>query len=126
VDQKNISSPLRFIKAVDLPISHSKFVVRTSDDGYHYAMGNRIDERCKNQRQILSIYRSRNLIDWEFVKDIANVIGTADRKKAALQYPDWFIDGKDIVFLSRTAINKPENFHNANNITFHRFSNFFL
>ena len=126
VDKENISAPLRFIKAVDLPISHSKFVVRTNGDGFYYAMGNRIDEQCKNQRQILSIYRSKDLINWEFCKDIADVLKTSDRKKAAMQYPDWFIEDKDIVFLSRTAINKPENFHNANNITFHRYINFFV
>ncbi|HQC68451.1 MAG TPA: exo-alpha-sialidase [Clostridia bacterium] len=125
VNKQDISAPLRFIKAVDLPVSHSKFVVRTHSDGYHYAMGNRIDENCKNIRQILSVYRSKNLIDWEFCKDIADVLGTADRKKAALQYPDWFIEEKDIVYVSRTAINKPYNFHNANNITFHRYKNFF-
>lgn len=124
-DADNPSAPLKYIEAVDLPISHSKFVVRNGNDGYYYAMGNRIDNRCKNQRQILSMYKSKNLIDWHFCEDILDLLSTADRKKAAMQYPDWFIDENDIVCVSRTAMNKPQNFHNANNITFHRIKDFF-
>jgi hypothetical protein len=49
-------------------------------------------------------------------------------KKHGFQYIDWQFDGKDIIFLSRTAwddeFGGADNYHNANYLTFHRIKNF--
>jgi len=45
-------------------------------------------------------------------------------KKIGYQYMDFIIEGNDILFLCRTAINDAATFHNSNYITFHRIENF--
>jgi len=51
-----------------------------------------------------------------------------DAVKHGFQYVDWQFDGRDIIFLSRTAYDDDfggaDNFHNANYLTFHRINNF--
>lgn len=51
-----------------------------------------------------------------------------DVLKHAFQYVDWQFDGRDIIFLSRTAwddkFGGAHNFHDANYLTFHRITNF--
>jgi hypothetical protein len=47
-----------------------------------------------------------------------------DDLKVGFQYVDWFFDGEDIIFVSRTALNGAYNFHNANYMTFHTLENF--
>lgn len=37
---------------------------------------------------------------------------------------NFLIDGDDILYLSRTALNQPHNFHDSNYTTFHRIENF--
>ena len=45
-----------------------------------------------------------------------------DIKEIGFQYPSICFDGDDILILSRTAWNRPHNFHDSNFITFHRLS----
>jgi hypothetical protein len=51
-----------------------------------------------------------------------------DRVKHAFQYPDWVIEGDDMLVASRTAFDDGEGgahrAHDANYLTFHRFKNF--
>lgn len=51
-----------------------------------------------------------------------------DVKKHGFQYIDWQFDGRDIIFLSRTAYDDREgganNYHDANFLTFHRIKNY--
>lgn len=41
-----------------------------------------------------------------------------------MQYPDMIIDGDDMLWVQRTAMNNARNFHDSNYITFHRLENF--
>jgi hypothetical protein len=51
-----------------------------------------------------------------------------DVKKHGFQYIDWQFDGRDIIFVSRTAYDDQSgganNYHDANYLTFHRIKNF--
>jgi hypothetical protein len=51
-----------------------------------------------------------------------------DPVKHAFQYPDWLIEGDDLVVLSRTAyddrLGGAATAHDANYLTFHRFRDF--
>ena len=40
------------------------------------------------------------------------------------KYMDFFIEGDDILWLCRTGMNNPANYHDANYQTFHRIKNF--
>ena len=79
------------------------------------------------QLNVLTLTRSKNLDNWEIVRDILNFQDNGwkeDLTKVGFQYVDWFIEGDDILFLSRTAINNAHNYHNANYLTFHRIEHF--
>ena len=47
-----------------------------------------------------------------------------DPQEAGFQYVDYEFEGDDIIFLCRTALNKPHGFHDSNYQTFDRVKNF--
>lgn len=79
-------------------------------------------ERTRNT-QALSC--SKDLKTWKVCKVILH---HPDVHHHGFQYIDWQFDGKDIIFLSRTAyddgVGGADNQHNANLVTFHRVKNF--
>ena len=85
-------------------------------DGYYYAVGNN-----KPLRNILSIFRSKDIFNWEFVKDILNY-GDMDKDYVGFQYPSFIFEGDEILVLVRTAFDGAESFHDNNYLTFHRIS----
>jgi hypothetical protein len=76
-------------------------------------------------RNTLVLKGSSDLKNWSICKVL---LQHPDVKKHGFQYVDWQFDGKDIIFLSRTAfddgVGGAGNFHNANFLTFHRIKNF--
>lgn len=76
-------------------------------------------------RNTLALCSSTDLVNWQ-VNHI--VLQNPDVLKHAFQYADWMIEGKNIVFVSRTAfddgIGGAANNHNNNFITFHQIKNF--
>jgi len=76
-------------------------------------------------RNTLALMYSEDLKNWT-VKGI--VLHHSDVKKHGFQYVDFQFDGKNIIFVSRTAYDDEEggadNQHNANYITFHRIKNY--
>src|SRR5690606_38460049 len=76
-------------------------------------------------RNTQALFSSDDLKTWEFR---VIVLYHKDQVHHGFQYVDWMIDGKDIIFLSRTAyddgIGGARNNHDANFITFHRIKNF--
>lgn len=104
---------LSFYKVVDFPMGHTKFEIFMHDNMY-YAIGNR-----PPLRNILSLYVSKDLITWEFVKDLINY-EDMPKSHVAFQYPSIVYD--DILHvLSRTAFNHAFSYHDSNLITYHRF-----
>jgi len=76
-------------------------------------------------RNTLALCSSTDLVNWQ-VNHI--VLQHPDVLNHAFQYADWMIQGKDIVFVSRTAFDDglggAANNHNNNFITFHVIKNF--
>lgn len=76
-------------------------------------------------RNTLALLSSKDLVNWEFRK---NLLQHPDVVKHGFQYVDWLFDGKNILFLSRTAyddgLGGARNNHDANFLTFHKIKNF--
>jgi hypothetical protein len=76
-------------------------------------------------RNTLVLKNSSDLRNWKVNKVL---LYHPDVKKHGFQYVDWQFDGRDIIFLSRTAYDDEfggaNNYHDANYLTFHRIKNF--
>jgi len=76
-------------------------------------------------RNTLVIKSSSDLKNWKIHKFL---LQHPDQKKHGFQYIDWQFDGKDIIYVSRTAFDDEfggaNNYHDANFMTFHRIKNF--
>ncbi|WP_420147685.1 sialidase family protein [Spirosoma sp.] len=120
---------------VPFPGGSKKFAIRYDPETQLYwTLSNiisdeaQIQNRGKNPasiRNTQALCSSRDLRHW----DIRQVILThPDVAKHGFQYVDWQFDGKDMIFLSRTAFDDNDggahNNHDANYLTFHRIKNF--
>ena len=79
-------------------------------------------DRIRNTQALVS---SKDLKTWTVHKVLLH---HPDTKKHGFNYIDWDFDGKDIVYVSRTAYDFEEksanNYHDANFLTFHRLSKY--
>jgi hypothetical protein len=66
---------------------------------------------------------SSDLENWELVCDLLD-FRHCDIKDVGFQYVDFEIEGDDIIYLCRTALNGAHNYHDANYSTFHKINNF--
>ena len=125
VDTEDPDAPLRYSHAIHLPGNHSKFTVRKDEvSGMYFAIISRIlDGKGIGNRNLLSLMASPDLDNWSLVTDLIDR-RNEDPKMCGFQYVDWMIEGDDLLWLCRTAINNPHNFHDANYQTFHRLSGF--
>lgn len=105
-----------YVNTIKLPVAHTKFEILRHTNGNYYALGNTYPGR-----NVLALYKSDNLNDWIFVKNIVDC-SDADIKKVGFQYPVFFFEKDELLILSRTAYNDADNFHNSNYITFHKVS----
>ena len=67
--------------------------------------------------------RSADCERWELVCNLLDYRGD-DPWQTGFQYVDFVLEGDDILWLCRTALNGAHNFHDANYSTFHRLPNF--
>ena len=74
-------------------------------------------------RNLLSLMVSKDLIHWEVAWDLLDY-RDHDANDVGFQYVDFMIEGNDILYLCRTAMNGAHNYHDANYQTFHRIKNF--
>lgn len=76
-------------------------------------------------RNTQALFSSTDLTHWTLHKVL---LQHEDVSKHGFQYVDWLVEGKDIIFLSRTAfddgIGGARNNHDANYLTFHRIKRF--
>ena len=112
---------------IDFPSHNSKFEIRYDKvSGKWFALGtwNYYNHHVADRR-VLSFFRSDDCKKWVKVMDLLDIRDTCkDPSKEGFQYPSFIIDGDDILWLSRTAINEPANFHDSNYTTFHIIKNF--
>ncbi len=126
VNTEDPEAPLIYDHAIELPGNHSKFMIRYDDiSGYYYTIICRItDLEALYDRRLLTLMRSKDCEKWEIVKDLIDHRALAKPSNVGFQYPDFFIEGDDILFLCRTAMNGAANFHDSNYSTFHRICGF--
>ena len=85
----------------------------------------RQDMNAGSVRNVLVIKSSSDLRHWTVHRIL---LQHPDVKKHGFQYVDWQFDGRDIIYLSRTAYDDESgganNYHDANYLTFHRIKNY--
>lgn len=125
VDTENHDAQLLYSSLMDIEAYPVKFMIKFDEvSGKYYTIANRIFNweigRC---RSLLSLFSSCELKKWEVEYDIIDY-SHADPDRIGFQYVDFSIEGDDIIFLCRTAINNADNMHDSNYSTFHRIENF--
>jgi len=112
-------APIEYSHAVLFPGNRSKFMIKKDEISGKYLsiISRRIDEPV-TVRNLLSLVASDDLIKWDLVCDLIDRRHD-DPKMTGFQYIDFEIEDNDIIFLSRTGMNDPRNFHDANYSTFH-------
>ena len=125
VDTKNPDAPLRYDHAISFPANHSKFEILFDEESECYiSIASRIlSPETPKQRNVLSLLFSRDLDNWELACDLLD-FRDENPEQIGFQYVDFMIEGNDIIYLCRTAMNNAHNFHDANYSTFHRLENF--
>ena len=117
-------APIEYSHPVAFDGNLSKFMIKFDEvSGRYYSIISRRIDEPKTARNLLSLVSSANLSDWELVCDLIDRRHD-DPKMVGFQYVDFEIEGDDIIYLCRTAINNAKNFHDANYSTFHRIENF--
>jgi hypothetical protein len=130
-DGKSQNIDPKFDRA-ELPGSNKKVLIRWDEPSQLYwALANPsippvADNKASSHvRNTLALFSSPDLRRWT-MKCI--LLHHPDHKKHAFQYPDWIVEGDDLLLASRTAFDDGEGGavrgHDANYLTFHRFANF--
>ncbi|AKP53611.1 sialidase family protein [Cyclobacterium amurskyense] len=120
---------------IPFPGGSKKFTIRYDEKSdLYWTIANVIPESVKKEnkgknpasiRNTQALFSSPDLINWEQKKVL---LQHEDVKKHGFQYLDWVFNGKDILFLSRTAyddgVGGAHNNHDANFLTFHKIKKF--
>jgi hypothetical protein len=116
---------------IDFPGGAKKFTIRYDKvTKRYYSLVNKIlrfDQSitAAQHRNTLALISSADFKIW---RTDSIILDYNDVKKTAFQYIDWQFEGKDIIFVSRTAfddgVGGAHNYHDANYFTFHRIENF--
>ena len=125
VNTKNPEKPLVFDRVIGFPGNHSKFEIQFDEESdLYYSIISRIrGSESSHDRNLLSLVSSPDLDHWSLVCDLIDRTD-CDPKEIGFQYVDFFIEGNDILYQCRTAINGAHNFHDANYAMFHRVKDF--
>ena len=123
-DPSEPEKEMTFTGLIDIPTTTSKCnFLYDEKSGLYIALVSYRLEEPKTLRNLLSLIVSPDLENWRLVKHLLDW-SEDDPGKIAFQYVDFFIDGDDIIYQSRTAFNNANSFHNSNYATFHRIENF--
>jgi len=117
---------------IDFPGGAKKFQIRRDDVGKCYwALANWVPPSQASKanadrvRNTLALLRSTDFRAWEIR---CALLHHPDQAKHGFQYPDWLIDGADLIAAVRTAhddgLGGAHNQHDSNYLTFHRWPNF--
>jgi hypothetical protein len=108
-----------------------KFTIRyDSTSGRYWSITNMVQDQFSGMdagsvRNTLVLKSSSDLRNWTVHRVL---LRHPDVKKHGFQYIDWQFDGRDIIYVSRTAYDDSgggaNNYHDANYLTFHRIKNF--
>lgn len=125
VDTDHPEGELKYSHILKFPGHLSKFMIKYDEDSKcYFSIVDRIyDKEKSSARNLLSLLVSRDLRNWSIVTDILDY-RDSDYLKVGFQYADFIIEGKDILFLCRTAMNNAQSYHNSNYSTFHWIKDF--
>jgi hypothetical protein len=129
-DGASLSVDAKFNRT-QLPGSSKKVLIRWDEpSGLYWALSNppvagSSEEVARQSRNTLALFSSPDLREWT---ERCVLLHHPDREKHAFQYPDWIVEGEDMLVASRTAyddgLGGAHRAHDANFLTFHRFENF--
>lgn len=124
VNTDDHNAPLEYSHCIPFPANLSKFMIKyDSVSKKYYSIASRLKKNVTSARNLLSLMASEDMLKWHLVADLIDR-SDCDPEKIGFQYVDFEIEGNDIIFLCRTAMNNPNNFHDSNYSTFHRIKNF--
>jgi len=116
---------------IDFAGGSRKFTIRYDDrTKLYWTISNLVTKEFSNLpagsvRNTLVLKSSTDLINWKINKIL---LFHPDVKKHGFQYVDWQFDGRDIIYVCRTAYDDQNggahNYHDANYLTFHRIRNY--
>ena len=125
VNTEDHEAQLTYKRCMPFPGNYSKFMIKYDEvSKKYYSIATRVyDREHTSDRNLLSFVCSDDLREWSVICDLYDH-RHEDRQKVGFQYVDFEMEGEDIIYLCRTAINNARNFHDANYSTFHRIENF--
>ena len=125
VNTDDPDAPLEYSHAIPFPGNHSKFMIKKDEQtGLYLSIVSRLtDAEHNGARNLLSLVYSADLEHWELACDLIDR-RDEDPKYTGFQYVDFIMEGDDLLWLCRTALNHPHNYHDANYSVFHRLADF--
>jgi len=124
VNTEDHDAPLEYSHCIPFPANLSKFMIqRDPVSGKYYTIASRLKEGVASARNLLSLMASEDMLNWYLVADLIDRSG-CDPEKIGFQYVNFEFEGDDILYLCRTAMNDPHDYHDSNYSTFHRIHNF--
>lgn len=113
---------------IKFPGGGKKFTIKYDEKSRKYlAIVNYVPEEFRGKVQLDKIRNTQALASSTDLKTWTIhqiLLQHADTKKHGFNYVDWEFDGKDIIYVSRTAYDfgdkSARNYHDANFLTFHR------
>ncbi len=109
---------------IDFPGGMSKFSIRYDPETQMYLTltNNNTDPKWPNQRNVLSLYASTDLLNWHHVKtliqDESGISYDDSMRLTGFQYVDWQFDGNDIIYMVRTAYRGAVRYHDSNQMLY--------
>jgi len=121
VNTDDPEAPLEYDHAIPFPANHSKFVIKYHPgSGKFYSLASRIRSSAEaGARNLLSLMVSDDLEHWQVDRDVLDYTH-CDPKQVGFQYVDFLIEGDELLYICRTAMNGAHNFHDANYSIFDR------
>ena len=125
VNTENPDAPLTYSHCIDFCANYSKFMIKYDEvSKRYYSVATRAyNAENIRTRNLLSLMSSPDLTHWDVVCDLHDH-RHEDVTKVGFQYVDFEIEGDDILYLCRTALNGAHSYHDSNYSTFHRIRNF--
>lgn len=125
VNTKDPEAPLEYVCCIEYPCNNSKFAIVYDEISKQYiSIGSRIYDGEKiRARDLLSVLVSEDCRHWRIAWDEIDMRGV-DSALIGFQYVSMEIDGDDLIYQCRTAVNGAHNYHDSNYATFHRIRNF--
>ena len=126
LDPDNLGAAPQFLKIIDMPTGANSrtHVLKDPVGGKYWGIGNLVtDPETPRMRNVLALTVSGDGYNWRVAKILLDY-RHLDPRQVGFQYTSFIFDGEDILYLSRTAFNGANSFHDGNCQTFGAVRNF--